>query len=191
MRIMCLALVVAISGSLGIGLASQVRAQTQTMESPTIAVIDMQEIRRKSKAVQSIERQIKQQKSDYQKKISEKEKQIRKEDKSLSQQRTLLSDQAFKKKRNKLRQKLSQFRQDIKVQRKALDKSYSQAMRKVQRKLIEIVQKVAADRNLDMVLNKAAVVLVRPEMEITDPALKRLNAQLASVDVPAVEQTQQ
>lgn len=171
-----------------VGGPTPARAQTETMSQPTIAVIDMRRIRQESKAVQSIESQIQDRKARYQDKLSKKEQEIRQEDQSLAKQRTLLSEDAFEKKRQKLKQKLGAFRREIKTRRQALDQAYSQAMRKVQKKLIEIVQSVAKARNLDAVLNKGSVVLVRPEMEITDVALERLNAQLASVDVPKLQQ---
>jgi Skp family chaperone for outer membrane proteins len=39
-----------------------------------------------------------------------------------------------------------------------------------------------------MVLGKATVVIVRPRLDLTDRALKRLNAELSSVDVPPLKQ---
>jgi len=170
------------------GPAGPARAQTDAMREPTIAVIDMQQIRQKSKAVKSIEQQIQKRKQAYQEKLTEKEKKLREEDQSLAKQRSLLSEKAFKEKRQKLKQKLGAFKRQIKTRRKALDRSYSKAMRRVQKKLLEIIQQVAKARDLDMVLNKGAVVLVRPELEITDVALERLNSQLASVDVPKIQQ---
>jgi Skp family chaperone for outer membrane proteins len=151
-------------------------------------VIDMQKIRRESEAVKSIEQQIQEQKSAYQKDLSEKEKEIREENQSLSKQRTLLAEDVFEKKRQNLRKKLGNFRRDIQTRRKALDQNYSEAMRRVQKKLIEVVRQVASERNLDVVLNKGTVVLVRPDMEITEIALQRLNDQLTSVDVPNIQE---
>lgn len=167
---------------------TSVRAQTETMTDPTIAVIDMRRIRQESDAVKSIEQQIQKRKSRYQDKLSEKEKKLREQDQSLAKQRSLLSEKAFKEKRQKLKQELGAFQRQVKTRRKALDQAYSKAMRKVQTKLIEIVQSVAKERQLDVVLNKGAVVLVRPEMEITEVALERLNSQLSSVDVPELSQ---
>lgn len=178
----------AVLGVLLLAPAKTPSAQTETMNQPTIAVIDMQEIRQKSKAVNSIEQQIQKRKQAYQKKLSEQEKSLREEDKSLAKQRSLLSEDAFKKKRQRLKQKLGAFQRKIKTRRKALDRSYSRAMRRVQKKLGQIIEQVAKDRNLDLVINKGAVVIVRPEMEITKVALERLNSELASVDVPEIQQ---
>jgi Skp family chaperone for outer membrane proteins len=189
-RSLVVAAAIAVSGTFAatLGPPAPAQAQTDTMESPTIAVIDMQKIRRESEAVKSIEQQIQEQKSAYQKELSEKEKEIREENQSLSKQRTLLAKDAFEKKRQNLRKKLGNFRRDIQTRRKALDQNYSEAMRRVQKKLIEVVRQVASERNLDVVLNKGTVVLVRPDMEITEIALQRLNDQLTSVDVPNIQE---
>lgn len=189
-RSLVLAAAIGVLGALAMAVVApaQVQAQNDAMESPTIAVIDMQKIRRESEAVKSIEQQIQEQKSAYQKELSEKEKEIREENQSLSKQRTLLAEDAFEKKRQNLRKKLGNFRRDIQTRRKALDQNYSEAMRRVQKKLIEVVRQVASERNLDVVLNKGTVVLVRPDMEITEIALQRLNDQLTSVDVPNIQE---
>jgi len=176
--------IVLVAAHLAGGGAPAVRAQNEVMQAPTIAVIDMQRIMQESKAVQSIQQQINQQRSQYQSELSEKEKELREADEALARQRTILSSEAFKKKRQELEQRIGQLQRDIRTRKKELDQNYGEAMEKVQNRLIQIVQEIASDRNVDLVLNKATLVLVRPQMEITDIALKRLNRQLSSVNVP-------
>lgn len=73
------------------------------------------------------------------------------------------------------------------MRKQQLDENYGQAMQVVQENLVEIVGDIAESRDVDVVLNKATVVLVRSELEITDLALERLNDQLTSVDVPQLQ----
>lgn len=175
--------VVLVAAQLAAGGVPPVRAQNEVMQAPTIAVIDMQRIMQESKAVQSIQQQINQQRSQYQEELSQKEKELRKADQALARQRTILSTEAFNKKRQQLQQRIGQLQRNIRTRKKALDRNYSEAMEKVQNRLIQIVQEIASDRKVDLVLNKATLVLVRPQMEITDIALRRLNGQLPSVNV--------
>lgn len=176
--------VTVVAAQLAAGGAPAARAQNEVMQAPTIAVIDMQRIMQESKAVQSIQQQINQQRSQYQSELSNKEKELREADEALARQRTILSSEAFKKKRQELEQRIGELQRDIRTRKKELDQNYGEAMEKVQNRLIQIVQEIASDRNVDLVLNKATLVLVRPQMEITDIALKRLNRQLSSVNVP-------
>lgn len=163
-------------------------AQDADDGTPKIAVIDMQKIMRDSEAVQSIQRQIEQQRSEYQEKLRQKEQQLRTADEELTRQRSVLSSDAFQKKRRELEEQVGTLQRDIQSSKRQLDQNYSKAMKSVQQKLVEIVGDIASKRNLDMVIGKTTVVLVKPELDITDAALERLNATVTSVDVPSLEQ---
>ena len=162
-------------------------AQDDAASAPKIAVIDMQRIMRESKAVRSIQEQIEGQRSQYQEKLSEKEKQLRASDEELNRQRTVLSAEAFQKKRRELEERVGRLQRDIQSSKRKLDQNYSEAMQSVQQRLVEIVRDIASKRNLDMVIGKATVVIVRPGLDITDQALERLNATMSSVDVPPLD----
>jgi len=179
-------LVVLASAALAVPAAPAADGEVQ---GPKIAVIDMQKIMRESEAVQSIQQQIEQQRSEYQETLSEKEKQLRSADEDLARQRTVLSAEAFQKKRRDLEGRVSRLQRDIQSSKRQLDKNYSEAMRTVQQKLVEIVRDIAGKRDLDMVIGKATVVLVRPELEITDQALERLNDTMTSVELPPLNQS--
>jgi Skp family chaperone for outer membrane proteins len=56
-------------------------------------------------------------------------------------------------------------------------------MRTVQSEVVGIVQEIASRHDVDLVLGKTNVVIVRPQLEITDRVLERLNAQLKDVEV--------
>lgn len=155
---------------------------------PRIAVIDMQKIMRESDAVQSIQRQIEQQRSEYQEQLRQKEQQLRTTDEELTRQRSVLSSDAFQKKRRELEEQVGTLQREIQSSKRRIDQNYSEAMRSVQQKLVEIVGDIASKRNFDMVIGKTTIVLVKPELDITDVALQRLNATVTSVDVPPLEQ---
>jgi Skp family chaperone for outer membrane proteins len=60
-------------------------------------------------------------------------------------------------------------------------------MAQVQQQLTLVTQEIAAERKLDIVLAKATIVLVRPELELTDAALALLNQRLPRVRLPELE----
>jgi Skp family chaperone for outer membrane proteins len=57
----------------------------------------------------------------------------------------------------------------------------------IQQQLTLVTQEIAAERKLDIVLAKATIVLVRPELELTDAALALLNQRLPRVQLPELE----
>lgn len=187
LRHLAAALTLAAAALLLAGVQAPAHAQSDAMQAPTIAVIDMRAIMNESKAVQDIQGQINQQRSSFQKELSEQEKQLREQDKALAKQRTILPKNEFEEKRNELRQRLGGLQRNIQQKKKQLDQQYSDAMQRVQNQLIKIVRNIASEQNVDIVMNKASLVLVRSEMEITKTALQRLNQQLPSVDVSGLQ----
>jgi len=175
-----LALLAVVSTTVAVAPAS---AQTDTMTSPTIAVLDTQKVMEKSKAVQSIQEQIGQRRSEYQNQLSQKEQQLREENKKLEQQRSVLSAEAYQKKKKQLEKRIQNIQGDVQSQKKGLQKVYNRAMNEVKKELVEIVGNIAEERGIDLVVNKSAILLVRRQMEITGDALDALNSKLKTVNV--------
>jgi Skp family chaperone for outer membrane proteins len=156
-------------------------------EPPRIAVIDMQKIMRESEAVQSIQQQIERQRSTYQQRLSQKEQELRQKDQQLSRQRTVLSPEALQKQRRDLEAEVGDLQREAQRSKRQLDKNYSEAMRTVQSEVVGIVQDIASRHDVDLVLGKTNVVIVRPQLEITTRVLDRLNAQLKDVEVTPLQ----
>ena len=177
---------VAQSGSDAAG--AQGQAATQAQQGIRIAVIDMQKIMSESKAVQSIQKQIDGQREQYQSDLQRRERELREANEALARERSVLSQDAFRQKRRRLEEQVTELQREIQRSKRQLDRNYSQAMRQVQNQLVQIVRDLATKQDIDMVLGKATVVIVRPRLDLTDRALKRLNAELSSVDVPPLKQ---
>ena len=155
--------------------------RAQDDQAPVIAVINMQRILRESTAVRSLQQQLDEQRSAYQGEIRQKEEGLRASEQELARQRSVLSAEAFATKRRELQQQVTTLQREIQERKRRLDKGFSDGMSEVQQALVTIVTEIATDNNVDIVLAKASVVLVRPEMEITEEALSRLNDELPSL----------
>lgn len=162
-------------------------ARPQAAEGPTIAIIDMQRILAESVAVKSMQSQIDRMRSDYQVELRKREEVLRAQDQDLARQRTVLSTDAFTRKRQELEQEVAAIQREIQERRRELDSVFGQAMKQVRVALVEIVQEIAQRRGADMVLTKATVVLVKPELEITAEALERLNERLPAISLTVPE----
>lgn len=156
-------------------------------DGPVIAVMDMQMILRESTAVKALEEQIDRQRAAHQADLKKKEQEVRKADQELARQRAILSTEAFAQKRRELGQQVSALQQEIQQRKRQLDQLFGQGLREVQRALIEVAQEIASERKADLVLSKATVVLVRPDLDVSEEALKRLNAALPSITLPALQ----
>jgi len=152
---------------------------------PSLAIIDVQKVLRESVAVKSLTAQIAQQRDKYQLELQKKEEELRGADKELARQRTVLSAEAYAQKRGELEQQVGSLQREVQERKRGLDQLFSQGMSQVQSELANVATEIAEERNIDLVLSKATVVIVKPKFDITDEALKRLNARLTSVALPA------
>jgi outer membrane protein len=168
------------------GEVGEVRAGTG--EPPVILIIDMDKIRRDASGFRSLQSQMDDRRSAYQSKLQVKEQELREADLELSQQRTILSASAFSQKRKELERQIAALQQDVRQTRASMEALFKEGMAKLQKVLVEIVAEIARERDADLVLTKSQVVLVKPELEITDQALERLNEKLPSVALDRLEQ---
>jgi Skp family chaperone for outer membrane proteins len=146
-----------------------------------IVVIDTQKIYREAVAVRGLQKKIDDQRSSYQNELRGKEEVLRGADQELARQRTILSSEAFAQKRRELEQQVAKLQGEVQSRRKDLEKEFALGMKEVQAALVEIAREIAEERRSDLVIEKSAVVLVRPELEITQEALKRLDKRLPTI----------
>ena len=155
---------------------------------PVVLIIDMDKIRRDASGFRSLQSQIDERRTAYQSELQVKEQELREADLELSQQRTILTASAFSQKRKELEQQIAALQQDVRQTRASMEALFKEGMTQLQKELVEIVTEIAQERSADLVLTKSQVVLVKPELEITDQALERLNEKLPSVSLERLQQ---
>ncbi len=151
--------------------------------SMVIIVIDLQRILREALAVQGLQEQVGTAREAFQAEIRQREEELRQRDQELARERPTLAPEVYAERRQALAEELTSLQQTVQERRKQLDQAMAEGMRQVQAALLPIIQSLAEERTADIVLSKTSVVLVRPELEITDAALERLNAVLPAVTV--------
>jgi len=106
---------------------------------------------------------------------------------SLARERADLDPAVYAQRRRSLELEATTLQREFQERMRALDKVFRQSMAQIQQLLTLIAQEIAAERGLDLVLAKATVVLVKPELEFTEDALRRLNSQLPEVVLPDIK----
>ena len=151
---------------------------------PVVIVIDTNRIMREAKVVVEIARQVEAIGARYGREFKAAEARLRQEDQALTDQRSLLSKEADKAKVQALREKLAELRTRAQRQRTALDRARSEAVRKVQGRLVSVARELAGKVGANIVIQKAALVWADGEaLEFTEDALERLNEVLPSVTI--------
>lgn len=169
-----------------VGSVSITFAQTPPANVPVVVgVLDVQLIMRDSKAAKSVKAALDKQAAAYQAELAQQENALRNADQQLMQQRASLPADEFNKKSNDLGLKVEALRQTAEKRRQQLQKMENGAMIQIEKTLLQAAADIAKQRGISLVLNKSAVLLNVQAYDITQEALKRLDAQLTSVKLPA------
>lgn len=152
---------------------------------PRIVIIDMQKILRESTAVKELQDRIEGQRRAYQEELRKREEELRENEQQLVRERSNLDAETFAKRRQELEQTVSSAQRDIQQNRQRLDRAFSDGMRQVQVRVIQIADQIADERSANLVLEKSTVLLSHPDFEITEETLRRLNESLPRVDPEA------
>lgn len=148
-----------------------------------IAVLDVQKILRDSSAVKNIREQVAKYGSTFENELEKERNEIRAANKELTQQRTILSPDAFAEKRRIFEEKVVGVQRLVQQRQRQLDASRNKAMAKVNKAYTEIVAKLAAERNLGIILRKAQTVFTVNTLDVTQDVLSRLNKKLPTVKI--------
>ena len=148
-----------------------------------VAAIDVQRIYREADASRAFRAQMDRRRTEEEDQFRDRERALLDADRELRRQQTVLSKEAFAQKGQELTQKIQTLQRDVQNHNKDLKDRLAQGINEVQNVLIAVVQEIAAERDLDIVITAGSVVLQNPELDITDEAMARLNARLPRVSL--------
>jgi Skp family chaperone for outer membrane proteins len=147
------------------------------------AVLDVQKILRSAKAVKSIRDQITAYGTAFEKEIEKEREKLRKGNQELARQRTILAPEAFAQKRREFEQQVVEVQRMVQKRQRDLDKSRTVAMAKVNKSYIDIVTKLANERELFMIIRKGQTAFANPSLDVTKEVLDLLNKKQPTVKV--------
>ena len=156
----------------------------QSSAGTKLAVIDFQAVIRDADATLAVERQIE---SPYRRDITDRQDALRREERDLAGQRAVLSKEEFDNLARDFQRRMQTTRREIRIRRAQLDQTMAEARSRIQQALVTVVQEIAAERDLDVVLHKSDVVIIRNELDISEEALSRLNDRLPDLEVDIPE----
>ncbi len=152
-----------------------------------IAVIDTQRILREAASVVDLSRRVEALRQGFSAELQAREAEFRDSDLALARERSELSAETYALRRRELEQRATALQRQFNERRKNLDRIFRQGMGRIQETVAEISREIAEERNLDLLLAKVTIVLVRPSLEVTDEAIRRLNQRLPKVELPELQ----
>lgn len=150
-------------------------------EGQTVAVLNVQQVMRQSKAGQSLQDQIDQVHAANLERDRKADEALRAEDQALQAQRAVLSAEAFAQKRKELQSRLAVQRQEFNERRQRFQASVDKAWFEIRGAMLEITVEIAAEREIDVVVTQASTALMTKDLNITKEVLARLDQKLSAV----------
>jgi outer membrane protein len=171
-----------------VALASAASAQTQAagpaLTAPTIAIVDMQRVVVESAAGRSIQTQLDTERRKIRDQLSKLEDELKAGDNELRRQRPILQPDAFNEQVQALQRKQADYQRLAQERQEAFAKGQNDAVNVVVDNVRDIVQQIASERHIGLVLQKQVVIsMTDKNMDVTDDVIQRLNTKLPTVTV--------
>ena len=162
---------------------SYASAQTNQQPSSNLGVIDMNEVLQKSDAIAKVREVLDQRNQEFQASITEEELRLRQEERELNAAQGEIAEDEFAVRYAQFEEDVVALQRSIQQQQSRFDLSMQQVNTTLEQELIKIVEEIAKDRQLTMVIQRSNVVIYDLSTDITDEALRRLNERTKNLTV--------
>jgi Skp family chaperone for outer membrane proteins len=153
------------------------------LEPVPVAVIDFRGVLAQSEAAKGIRQTVDEQREKFRTQFATIEKQLRDEQQALAQQRPIITADAFEQRARDLQNRVRQAQLEAQAGNQQLKRALDKAMDTVQKELFRVVAELAEETGAGVVLFRSSIVIAVKKLEISQEALKRLNAKLSKVEV--------
>lgn len=148
-----------------------------------ILVVDLDWIRRQSAAARSIEAQAEKIRADLQESFEPRQRALAAEEKALVVLRKSLDANAFEARAARFEKQVRLLRRERRVQAQALRGAISEAREQLERAMQPIFADLMAEREAAIMIDNRSVVISVKALDVTQTAMKRLDAILPSLEV--------
>ncbi|HVZ90375.1 MAG TPA: OmpH family outer membrane protein [Rhizomicrobium sp.] len=161
-------------------------ALAATTPQPKIVVVDRAGIMRASKVGQDIVRQINAYTDSAEKELKAKGSSLRAEGQALQRQLAILAADVKSRKIKEFEARQSALQAEAQKRQSLIQGGFIKARQQVEQALGPILQGIMVERGANLMLDRNAVVLGAPGIDVTSLAVQRLNQKLPSVKVELV-----
>jgi Skp family chaperone for outer membrane proteins len=159
---------------------------------PNIAIVNLAKIRSEAKAFTNFRELIERQYKIFHTEIIEQENQLRNRYSKIKlvESTSASSDPSLKIQKEQLDKEVQQLEKTIKQRKDKLSQYFEEINQEIESKLQEIVNRIAQDRNLNLILNAtimdtSVVLHGRKELDISEEVVAKLNKELPTVHLPS------
>jgi outer membrane protein len=160
--------------------AAPVRAQAPVTPM-SVAVVDLNYIAQNAVAAKAVRAQVDKEEASYRADFNKRNNELRTAYQELQGQMGLLGPDAQRDRRVAFEQRAADFEREVDFRKHDVQNRANNAMKKVEDALKSVLMDLAAERKLTLIIHKEAAPFYNSDMDLTDEAMKRLNAKLPTI----------
>jgi Skp family chaperone for outer membrane proteins len=164
--------------------AAPVRAQAPVTPM-SVAVVDLNYIAQNAAAAKAVRTQVDKEEATYRADFNKRNNDLRSAYQELQGQMALLGPDAQRDRRVAFEQRAADFEREVDFRKHDVQNRANKAMKKVEDTLKSVLLDIASERKLTLIIHKEAAPYYNSDMDLTDEAMKRLNAKLPTVKLDA------
>ena len=150
-------------------------AAEKSMEVKRIALVDLDGILRAADANNRVRELLDGQRAKFQEEFRAIEVNLQQSERDLLAKRELMSKDEYEKLVTVFQARVSSVQKEIQYKRQSIDNAYQKALSDIRKLAIEVITKIASEREIDLILNRDSSVIFLPHLNISDEVLSRLN----------------
>ena len=166
---------------LSLSLATTARAQLE----PVIAVVDVDAVIRDSQAMTTLGAQLLELQTEWENELTALNKELAANLRVAQEQldAEAIDQEAFRQVQIRTQRDLQQLRQEANARQRKLIQARRVAEEELQRRLEEIVIRIASDRGANLVFNYSGIVIAALGFDISEQAIQELNQQIPELNI--------
>lgn len=152
-----------------------------------MVILDGRLVMTQSLAAQGLRQQAEKQNTTLRADVQRQETEFKTAQTELQRQRATITAEQFDQRVRDLQKRMSDAQTKLQNRTRNLDRAFAEAEGKIYQAMLQASVEVAQEKNYMLILDKAQVVVVQSQLEITGEILKRVDQRLASVplQIPA------
>lgn len=148
-----------------------------------IGVIDLKNISKESKAISYVEKEVKEQKENFQKEIDKKRNSLERDVQKFKEKAEKMKKEDVEKKQKALQKDLNDLKESAEKKQKSLNEGLNKALEEVNSEMQKIIAKISKEKGLKLVVTSAQAVYFEDSLDITQEVIKELNNKVSKVKV--------
>ena len=150
-------------------------AAKKSMEVKRIALVDIGGVLRAADANNRVRELLDGQRAKFQEEFRAIEVDLQQSERDLLAKRELMAKDEYDKLVTEFQARVSSVQKEIQYKRQSIDNAYQKALSDIRKLAIEVITKIAGEREIDLILKRDASVIFLPHLNISDEVLTRLN----------------